>query len=279
MFNNTEEVSMYFNNGSKRPGTNIAAAVVANFAILMATASSAATVTTVNGADIDSAVFDMYLASRLQKPAAQATGEERDLVLQELTDIYLLTTQPRAKELQDDPATRAQIELQSRGVMAQAVATDYIANHPASEAEILEAYNEELEQAPPLQFSAKHILVESQGEAASLIVELDGGADFAELAMAKSTGPSGPSGGDLGWFSAGQMVKPFSDAVAALEDGAYTAEPVQTDFGWHVILREESRLSEAPTLESVSEAIKQNVEQLKFQSYLEELRADYAKQD
>lgn len=270
---------MYFNNGSKRPGTNIAAAVVANFAILMATASSAATVTTVNGADIDSAVFDMYLASRLQKPAAQATGEERDLVLQELTDIYLLTTQPRAKELQDDPATRAQIELQSRGVMAQAVATDYIANHPASEAEILEAYNEELEQAPPLQFSAKHILVESQGEAASLIVELDGGADFAELAMAKSTGPSGPSGGDLGWFSAGQMVKPFSDAVAALEDGAYTAEPVQTDFGWHVILREESRLSEAPTLESVSEAIKQNVEQLKFQSYLEELRADYAKQD
>ena len=270
---------MYLNNGSKRLGTKIAAAILGNFAILLATASTAATVTTVNGADIDSAVFDMYLTSRLQKPAAQATGEERDLILQELTDIYLLTTQARAKELTEDPDTRAQIELQSRGVIAQAVAADYIANNPASEAEILEAYNKELEQAPPLQFRARHILVESQGEAASLIAELDGGADFAELAMAKSTGPSGSSGGDLGWFAESQMVKPFSEAVAALEDGSYTKAPVQTDFGWHVILREESRLADAPTLESVSDAIKQNVEQLKFQSYLQELRAEFANKD
>ena len=75
------------------------------------------------------------------------------------------------------------------------------------------------------------------------------------------------------------MVKPFSEAVAVLEDGSYTKAPVQTDFGWHVILREESRLADAPTLESVSDAIKQNVEQLKFQSYLQELRAEFANKD
>jgi peptidyl-prolyl cis-trans isomerase C len=270
---------MYFNNRSKRFGTFSAAAIVGASAILLATTSMAATVVTVNGSDIDSAVFNMYLESRLQKPAAQATGEERDIVLQELTDIYLLTTQPRAEELRSDPATQAQVELQSRGIIAQAVATDWLATHPASEAEIMEAYTAQAEKEPPLQFHARHILVESQGEATGLIIELDGGADFAELAIANSTGPSGPSGGDLGWFAANQMVKPFSDAVSVLEDGQYTKSAVQTEFGWHVILREESRDAEAPTLESVSEAIKQNIEQLNFQTYLEGLRADHANQE
>jgi peptidyl-prolyl cis-trans isomerase C len=90
--------------------------------------------------------------------------------------------------------------------------------------------------------------------------------------MEKSTGPSGPGGGDLGWFPPEQMVKPFSDAVAGLENGAFTKEPVETQFGFHVILREDSRTSEPPTLESVREVVKQRVEQLKFQNYLESLR-------
>jgi peptidyl-prolyl cis-trans isomerase C len=115
--------------------------------------------------------------------------------------------------------------------------------------------------------------VESQGEAARLIAQLDDGADFAELAIANSTGPSAPSGGDLGWFSPNQMVTPFSDAVEVLEDGAYTETAVQTEFGWHVIKREASRANEPPTLESVKEVIKQNIEQTKFQTYLEGLRA------
>ena len=126
--------------------------------------------------------------------------------------------------------------------------------------------------APQLQFKARHILVASQGEAIDLITELDGGADFEELARDKSTGPSGPTGGDLGWFSPNQMVPPFSNAVAALEDGKYTSEPLQTQFGWHVILREESRDAEPPTLESVREVITQQVQQKKLQAYIASLR-------
>jgi peptidyl-prolyl cis-trans isomerase C len=75
------------------------------------------------------------------------------------------------------------------------------------------------------------------------------------------------------------MVKPFSDSVAALEDGAYTKVPVQTQFGWHVILREESRPSVPPTLESVREEIKQRIQQQKFQSYVQELRDEHANSD
>jgi peptidyl-prolyl cis-trans isomerase C len=133
--------------------------------------------------------------------------------------------------------------------------------------------------APSQQFKARHILVDTQAAAADLITQLDDGADFAELAKEHSTGPTGPNGGDLGWFAPDQMVQPFSQAVAALEDGAHTAEPVQTQFGWHVILREDSRENQPPTLESVRDAIVQRVEQAKFAAYLETLRAEYNSQD
>lgn len=267
---------MFFNFGSKLSGTTFAATTLGGIAILLTTPLSAETIATVNGATIDSSVFEMYLESRLQKPSNGATGEERDLVLTELTDIYLLTTQPRAKELEKDARIQAQAELQYRGIVAQAVASDYLDKNQATDAEILESYKSQIELAPNLQYKARHILVESQGEAVDLIKQLDEGANFEELAKTSSTGPSGAAGGDLGWFAANQMVKPFSDAVEALEDGAYTKAPVQTDFGWHVIKREDSRGNEPPTLESVRDVIKQNVEQTKFQGYLQDLRKNYA---
>ncbi|MDH3265629.1 MAG: peptidylprolyl isomerase [Gammaproteobacteria bacterium] len=196
--------------------------------------------------------------------------------MQELTDIYLLTTQPGAAALGNDPAIKAQLELQSRALIAQAVASDFFFKNAATDIEILAEYEVQMKAAPSLQFKARHILVETQSAAAGLIEQLDDGADFAELAKTSSTGPTGPNGGDLGWFSPDQMVREFSDAVGAMDDGAYTSKPVQTQFGWHVILREESRQNQPPTLESVRDVLKQRVEQTKFQSYLEKLRAAHA---
>jgi peptidyl-prolyl cis-trans isomerase C len=260
---------MIFNLRSRRFGTLIA---VASLAATGFSTAAAETVATVNGVAIDSTVFDAYLESRFQKPAAQATADERATVERELTDIYLLTTQPKAKEFAEDPMVKAQIELQYRGTIAQAVARDFVASNPASDAEILAEYEAQLEQSADQQYKARHILVQTQGEADALINQLNEGADFQALAKEFSTGPSGPNGGDLGWFAPDQMVKPFADAVVALENGAYTSEPVQTQFGWHVILREDSRDNEPPTLESVRDAIKQRVEQTKFQDYMQELR-------
>jgi peptidyl-prolyl cis-trans isomerase C len=236
------------------------------------TVAHAETLLTVNGIDIDSAVLDLYIESRTQKPANQVLAVERESLLNEITDIYLLTSQPGVEELMDDPQVQAQLEIQKRGLMAQVVATDFVARNQATDVEILEAYTEQIELAPELQFKARHILVETQAAAIDLISQLDAGGDFQELAKTNSTGPSGPNGGDLGWFSPTQMVEPFSNAVADLEDGGYTKEPVQTQFGWHVILREESRASEPPTLDSVREVIKQRIEQTKLQDYLTQLR-------
>lgn len=260
-------------NTSRRTGTNLAL-IFAIVATLAAAPVFAQAVATVNGVEITSIAFEQYLQTRLQKPAAEATAEERESVLIEMKDIYLLTTLPRAAELAEQEENKAMIELQYRAILAQAVVGDWLINNPATEEEIQEAYNSQTLLASDMQYKARHILVETQGEAADLIVQLDAGADFAELAEQNSTGPSGPSGGDLGWFSPGQMVGPFSDAVAALEDGAYTTVAVQTEFGWHVILREESRTNEPPPLDSVRDVLKQNVEQLKFQAFLENLRTE-----
>ena len=224
------------------------------------------------GVNIDPNVFNMYLESRIQKPANQATPQEVAAVRDELTDIYLLSDEPKANELKQDPRIQAQLELQSRAMLAQAVATDFLERNAASEEEMQAIYAEQAEQAPAQEFKARHILVETQGEATAIVTELDGGANFEELAREKSTGPSGPSGGDLGWFPPERMVPEFSQAVVAMSDGEYTKTPVQTQFGWHVILREESRESAPPPYDSVRDVLKQQVESQKLQAYLFGLR-------
>lgn len=246
--------------------------ILALVAIAAAHTAIAEPVATINGADIDSTVFDAYLQSRTQKQLAEITPEERDFLLRELSDIYLLSTTPRAKELEAMDDLKVSLELQYRGVIAQAVAADFFESNPASEDEIFEEYSNVIAGEAGEQFKARHILVETQAKAVELIDALQSGADFATLAQENSTGPTGPNGGDLGWFAPNAMVPPFSAAVQALEDGQFSQEPVQTQFGWHVILREDTRPNEPPTLDSVRDAIKQQLEARKFQAYLEGLR-------
>ena len=264
---------MIFHNGSRTTGARALAGAIALAATSFSTQLCADTIFTVNGVDVDSAVVDVYFEGRLGgRDAATLTPEERTALIGELKDIYLLSTQEGVAELAQDPRVAAQIELQKHAILAQTAATDFYANASATEEEILALYNEQVELSPPLQFKARHILVETQGEASDIITSLNEGGNFEELAQEKSTGPSGPNGGDLGWFSPSQMVAPFTAAVEALEDGEYTSEPVQTDFGWHVILREESRANEAPPMESARENLEQAILQEKFQDHIDALR-------
>lgn len=226
-----------------------------------------------DGMSIDAGVLNAYMETRLGKPSTEATPDELADMRDQLLDIYALTNSPKAQELAQSDKVKSQMELQRRGLLAQAVATDYLEQNPATEEEMRALYDEQTGLAPQ-EFKARHILVETEEAAAALIAELDGGADFVELAKEKSTGPSGPSGGDLGWFTPERMVPEFSNAVAALEDGAYSESPVQSQFGWHVILREDSRQSTPPPFESVGEVLKQQVEQRKLQDYITELRGD-----
>lgn len=260
-------------NYTAAPARAFMSALALSSLLLIGSIANADTIVTVNGKAIDNVVFETYAISRTRKPMAEVTTEERDALISELADIYLLSGVAKAAGMDKVPATAAQIELQTMGILAQNAVTDFVTKNPATEVEIKSEYDKQIKLAPAMQYKARHILVATQGEAAAIIKELDGGADFIELAKAKSTGPSGPDGGDLGWFSPGQMVAPFSSAVQALENGAYTKEAVQTEFGWHVIMREDSRATEPRTLESVHDVVKQNLEQGKVQAYIEELRS------
>ena len=123
------------------------------------------------------------------------------------------------------------------------------------------------------QVTAAHILVATEDEAKAIITSLNEGADFAEMAKTKSTGPSGPNGGSLGKFGRGQMVPAFENAAFALEDGKITTQPVQTQFGWHVIKVESKEIAPAPTIEDMREQLVQTLSTQALGRVLEELRA------
>ena len=265
---------MYSKSGFVTFGNRSVVITFAGAFALAASSAGAEAVATINGANIDSSVLAVYVESRTQKPIGDLTEQDRLVLMSQLVDLYVLSTQPGHEDLTKDPRVAAQIELQERNIIAQAYAAKYLAENEVTDEEIAAEYDVQSAETASVQFRARHILVPTQSAAIDLIAELDAGSDFATLAMESSTGPSAVEGGALSWFSPKQMVKPFSDAVAALEDGKYTAAPVQTEFGWHVILREESRANVPPPLESIRESIGQNVAQKKFQAHLDALRAE-----
>ena len=123
------------------------------------------------------------------------------------------------------------------------------------------------------EYNASHILVETEEAALAVKEEIEGGAEFAAVAREKSTGPSGPNGGQLGWFGEGAMVPSFEAAVIALEVGEVSA-PVQTQFGWHVIILNETRVQERPTLEDVRAELEDGLRSTALEARIEELTAE-----
>ncbi|SIO49037.1 peptidyl-prolyl cis-trans isomerase C [Rhodovulum sp. ES.010] len=149
-----------------------------------------------------------------------------------------------------------------------------IAEDAVTEEAVQDAYEAAYATAEPTtEFHASHILVESEEDALALLAEIENGADFATLAKENSVGPSGPNGGDLGWFTAGMMVKPFEVAVVELEPGG-VAGPVQTQFGWHVIKLHETRLKDAPAIEDVRAELVQQIQRDAMETALETYTAE-----
>lgn len=182
-----------------------------------------------------------------------------------------------AQSLGDSLSPRAVLGLQNerRAFLANVVLRG-AAEAAVTDAAVQAAYEEQyLGGEAGTEYNAAHILVETEEEAQAIIEELGAGAEFAEVAKAKSIGPSGPNGGDLGWFGEGMMVAPFENAVLTLEAGAIS-EPVQTQFGWHVIQLNETREIQPPELEAVRAEIVAGLEQEAIQEAIESLTAGYA---
>jgi peptidyl-prolyl cis-trans isomerase C len=237
-----------------------------------AKATAPATVVTVNGTKINTQMVDTFLHAVTGKPAAEATKEQRDALLEQLVNMTLAAQAAEKDGLAKDPEVQARIELLRTQILAESASDKYAKAHPVSDTEVKAEYDAQVAKMPK-EYKARHILVEKKETAESIIRELEAGGDFAKLAKAESKDPgSAANGGDLGWFSGQSMVKPFSDALATLEKGATTKTPVQTQYGWHVIQLEDSRAPEAPAYDDVKEQVKMLAQRKKLQTYLDELR-------
>lgn len=166
-----------------------------------------------------------------------------------------------------------QLENERRGYIS-GVALQGVVAGAVTDAALQAAYDARFKDATPqTEYSAAHILVDSEEKANELKTQLEGGADFAELAKANSTDTgSGANGGDLGWFGLGMMVKPFEDAVVAAEVGKI-AGPIKTDFGWHLILVKETRVAAQPTLDELRDELAAEIEQKAVEAKITELTA------
>ncbi|MBY6201474.1 peptidylprolyl isomerase [Maritalea mobilis] len=202
---------------------------------------------TVNGSDITVGHL-IAMRSMLPEQYQQLPAEVLfDGMLEQLVQQQVLA------DVADDNMTAA-MELslanERRAILAS-MFLDEVAMAEITDEEIQAAYDEQFAQAEPVtEYNASHILVESEEAAQALIDELAEGADFAELAAEHSIGPSGPNGGALGWFTEGMMVPEFETAVLALEVNE-VSPPVETQFGWHVVLLTDTREQEPPALEEV----------------------------
>ncbi len=231
----------------------------------------AADVATVNGKPITAEQFSVFVEAVTGKPGTDLPPEQKSQMLDQLINMELASQAAEKEGLQNDAATKARIALLTMQVLAQAGTEKYLKAHPVSDSEVKAEYDEQVAKLP-MEYKARHILVDSKEQAEAIIKQLDAGADFAKLAAKDSKDPSGKNGGDLGWFSLQSMVKPFSDAVAALKKGEITQQPVQTQYGWHVIQLEDTRAPTAPAFDDVKQQVKTLAERKKLQAYLDELR-------
>ncbi|MEM7083706.1 MAG: peptidylprolyl isomerase [Pseudomonadota bacterium] len=222
-------------------------------------------IATVDGQPIYDEMMDFYRKARFGD--RETTDDENELILNDLTQLYAMVEEAKRQGIDQDPDISMRIKMQGMSLMAQRVMQQFREDNPITDEQVQAAFETSENDN---EFKARHILVKEESEAVDLINQLDAGADFATLAEEFSTGPSASRGGDLGWFPAAQMVKPFGDALPGIEPGNYGKTPVQTQFGWHVILVEDTR---AVPFESVSDKLREQLATDQVNDFLESVKA------
>ena len=228
----------------------------------------------VNGEPVTKEAFNFHLERRTQGQPQLASPEQRTQLLDELVELTLLAQSAREQKLDADPDIAARIENLRNAVLAQARVEQIAEQLQEDDAALQAEYDQRFGGEQLQEYHARHILVKDEAEAKKLIEQIKGGADFAELAKKHSTDPgSGPNGGDLGWFQADQMVPPFAAAVKAQKPGEVSEQPVQSQFGWHVIQVEETRPMTPPTLDEVRGELAQGMVQKRIQDTIDTLKS------
>lgn len=251
----------------------LAGLVSAAMLVAVAPVANAQNVAIVNGkavpkARLDALAAQMAKAGRAVPPEQQ--GQLRDAVI--AREVFLQEAQLRGLEGSQD--FKEQMELTRQTILINELFADFQKRNPVSDADLKAEYDKAVAANSGKEFKARHILVEKEDEAKAIIAQLKKGGKFEDIAKKSSKDPgSGANGGDLDWAAAGNYVKEFSDALAALQKGKMTEVPVKTQFGYHIIRLDDVREAQFPKFDDVKPQIAQQLQQQKLAKYQDDLRA------
>lgn len=219
------------------------------------------------------AQFDLMLKERIAQGQTDSP-ELRNAIREELNTRELLVREAKKANMDKNADIKQQMDLASQTVLVRAYVTDWIKKNPIPDAELKKEYDTIKAQMGDKEYKVKHILVEKEDEAKDIIAQLQKGAKFEDLAKQRSKDPgSKDRGGDLDWNAPAGFVKPFADAMVATPKGKFTPQPVQTQFGYHVILVEDIRDAKVPPFDEVKPQLQQRLQAAYLDKYFKELRA------
>jgi peptidyl-prolyl cis-trans isomerase C len=217
------------------------------------------------------AYFDFLLKERLAQGQAD-TPELRQALRDELNTRELIVREAKKKGIDKNPDVKNQMDLSAQTVLVRAFVTDWVKANPIPDALLKKEYETIKSQMGDKEYKVRHILVEKEDDAKEVIVALQKGDKFEKLAERSKDPGSKANGGNLDWNAPGNFVKPFSDAMIKLPKGKFTTQPVQTQFGWHVIEVEDIREAKAPSFDEVKPQLQQRIQGQQLDAYFKELR-------
>jgi peptidyl-prolyl cis-trans isomerase C len=218
------------------------------------------------------AYFDTMLKDRLAQGQPD-TPELRAAIREELNTRELLLREAKKKGVDKQPDVKNQMDLMGQTVLVRAYVGEWMKDHPIPDAQLKAEYDKIKTQIGDKEYKVRHILVEKEDEAKEVIVALQKGDKFEKLADRSKDPGSKANGGDLDWNAPGNFVKPFSDAMIKLPKGKFTTQPVQTQFGWHVIMVEDIRDAKVPGFDEVKPQLAQRMQSAQLEAYFKDLRA------
>jgi peptidyl-prolyl cis-trans isomerase C len=229
---------------------------------------------TVNGTAINDSRVDLMI----KQSAAQGQPDSPELrakIIDHLAMQLIVAKEATKKGLEKSPEVAEQLELARQSILASAFVQDYLKKNPVSDQMLAAEYDKIKGMVSASEFKARHILVKDEAEAKEIIARLNKNPKaFEALAKEKSIDPgSKANGGDLGWFDPQAMVPEFGAALAALEKGKFSQEPVKSSFGYHVILLEDTRAKQFPSLEEVKPMLEQQVQQQNLKTLLDDMKS------
>lgn len=230
-------------------------------------------IATVNGVAVPRSRADLMMRQQAAR-GGQDNDQMRALMREELINRELIAQEAGRTGIAKTPDVQAQLDLVRQEIVVGAYIRDWVAKHPITDADVQKEYDKAKAQAGDKEYRARHILLETDDQAKGMIAELKKGAKFDELASKNSKdGGTATRGGDLDWNVPGAYDKAFSDAMVKLDKGKFTDAPVQTRFGYHVILLEDVRPVKFPSLAEVKPRLQQQLVQGKIEDLVKGLRA------